>query len=125
MQINPSLAATALDALPYLADYPYGCVEQTMSRFLPSVIVAKTLRDAGVNLDTLHKRAMAMQEREQAGTPFGQAKPTDPDDRPDRLHLPAGTPGVMKTPLLAEGLWHTRPLAQPGLQPGRTQKHDR
>jgi uncharacterized protein YfaS (alpha-2-macroglobulin family) len=45
LQLNPSLAATALDALPYLADYPYGCIEQTVSRFVPSVVVAKTLSD--------------------------------------------------------------------------------
>lgn len=30
-----------LDALPYLIDYPYGCTEQTMSRFLPAAVVAK------------------------------------------------------------------------------------
>ena len=35
VQITPSMAVTMLDALPYLADYPYGCTEQTMSRFLP------------------------------------------------------------------------------------------
>ncbi len=45
--LSPSLAAGMLDALPYLADYPYGCVEQTMSRFLPAVIVKKTMRDLG------------------------------------------------------------------------------
>lgn len=51
LQINlsPSMAANLLDALPYLADYPYGCVEQTMSRFLPAVIVRKTMRDLGIN----------------------------------------------------------------------------
>ena len=37
-----------LDALPYLIDYPYGCTEQTMSRFLPAAITAKTLRDLGL-----------------------------------------------------------------------------
>ncbi|MDD2709479.1 MAG: alpha-2-macroglobulin family protein [Verrucomicrobiae bacterium] len=45
VQISPSLAVTMLDALPYLVDYPYGCTEQTMSRFLPVVIVSNTLRD--------------------------------------------------------------------------------
>ncbi|MBP9854470.1 MAG: hypothetical protein KBD53_06355 [Candidatus Omnitrophica bacterium] len=47
--LSPSLAATMLDALPYLADFPYGCVEQTMSRFLPAVIVKKTLKDLGLS----------------------------------------------------------------------------
>jgi uncharacterized protein YfaS (alpha-2-macroglobulin family)/tetratricopeptide (TPR) repeat protein len=47
--LSPSLAAALLDALPYLAEYPYGCVEQTMSRFLPTVIVAKTMQDLGLS----------------------------------------------------------------------------
>ena len=38
IQVTPSLAVTMLDALPYLIDYPYGCTEQTMSRFLPAAI---------------------------------------------------------------------------------------
>ncbi len=49
--VAPSLAVTMLDALPYLADYPYGCTEQTLSRFLPAVIVAKTLRDLGLSAE--------------------------------------------------------------------------
>ncbi|HYD18585.1 MAG TPA: MG2 domain-containing protein [Patescibacteria group bacterium] len=49
LTISPSLAANLLDALPYLADYPYGCVEQTMSRFLPAVIVRKTMTDLGIS----------------------------------------------------------------------------
>jgi len=32
-------ALGALDGLGYLVQYPYGCVEQTMSRFLPAVMV--------------------------------------------------------------------------------------
>ncbi len=31
------------DALPYLADFPYGCVEQTMSRFLPTLVVMRAM----------------------------------------------------------------------------------
>jgi len=49
VQVAPSIAVTMLDALPYLANYPYGCTEQTMSRFLPSVVVAKTLKDLGLS----------------------------------------------------------------------------
>ncbi|MDB6068427.1 MAG: Large extracellular alpha-helical protein [Pedosphaera sp.] len=48
VQVTPSMAVTMLDALPYLIDYPYGCTEQTMSRFLPAAITAKTLKDLGL-----------------------------------------------------------------------------
>ncbi|MGF1449019.1 MAG: alpha-2-macroglobulin [Opitutales bacterium] len=51
VHVTPSLAVTMLDAVPYLVRYPYGCVEQTMSRFLPAVCVAKTLTDLGVDPD--------------------------------------------------------------------------
>jgi uncharacterized protein YfaS (alpha-2-macroglobulin family) len=53
VQVTPSMAVTMLDALPYLIDYPYGCTEQTMSRFLPAAITAKTLKDLGVNPETV------------------------------------------------------------------------
>jgi uncharacterized protein YfaS (alpha-2-macroglobulin family) len=49
IQVTPSLAVTMLDALPYLIDYPYGCTEQTMSRFLPAAIVARTLSGIGAD----------------------------------------------------------------------------
>ncbi|HEV7398471.1 MAG TPA: hypothetical protein VGN86_18305, partial [Pyrinomonadaceae bacterium] len=56
VQVAPSMATTMLDALPYLIDYPYGCTEQTMSRFLPAVITVKTLRDLGMKPETaMHK----------------------------------------------------------------------
>ncbi len=59
LELSPSYAATMLDALPYLVDYPYGCVEQTMNRFLPAVIVRKTLVDLGLNADEVEKRILA------------------------------------------------------------------
>ncbi|MEJ5261103.1 MAG: MG2 domain-containing protein [Ignavibacterium sp.] len=48
--VSPSLAGTLLKALDDLAGYPYGCVEQTMSRFLPTVIVANTFKEISVPL---------------------------------------------------------------------------
>lgn len=59
IQISPSAAMVMLDALPYLGDYPYGCTEQTLSRFMPAVVSAKALKDLGVDLDDLRKRAAA------------------------------------------------------------------
>lgn len=41
----PSIAGTLISSLDELAGYPYGCVEQTMSRFMPTVIVANTFRE--------------------------------------------------------------------------------
>jgi uncharacterized protein YfaS (alpha-2-macroglobulin family) len=51
--VSPSLAGNLLDALPYLAEFPYGCVEQTMSRFLPAIVVRKTLTDLGIEPQTV------------------------------------------------------------------------
>lgn len=56
VQITPSMAVTMLDALPYLIDYPYGCTEQTMSRFLPAAITAKTLHDVGLDPEDVMSR---------------------------------------------------------------------
>ncbi|NBR84898.1 MAG: alpha-2-macroglobulin [Verrucomicrobia bacterium] len=56
VQVAPSLAVTMLDALPYLIDYPYGCTEQTMSRFLPSVVTARTLKDLGLQPEDVMSR---------------------------------------------------------------------
>jgi len=49
IRYSPSVASAMVDALPYLVDYPYGCTEQTLNRFLPTVITQKVL--LGMNLD--------------------------------------------------------------------------
>lgn len=53
---TPSLAAATLDALPYLIRYPYGCVEQTMSRFLPAAVTLNTLNGLGLDRETMANR---------------------------------------------------------------------
>lgn len=53
VQVTPTLAAAMLDAMPYLIEFPYGCTEQTMSRFLPAAIVSRTLVKLG--LDPRHR----------------------------------------------------------------------
>jgi hypothetical protein len=47
--VSPSVAGTLFGALDYLTSYPYGCTEQTMSSFLPNVIVAQVLKESGAN----------------------------------------------------------------------------
>ncbi len=74
VQVAPSMATTMLDALPYLIDYPYGCTEQTMSRFLPAVITAKTLRDLGLKPETAMGRVFGGVEQSSAAATHPQGK---------------------------------------------------
>ena len=43
VEVSSSIAGSLFSALDYLTSYPYGCTEQTMSSYLPNVIVAETL----------------------------------------------------------------------------------
>lgn len=45
IEASPSVTGSLFGALDYLTAYPYGCTEQTMSSFLPNVIVAQALKD--------------------------------------------------------------------------------
>jgi len=74
VQVSPSLAVTMLDALPYLVDYPYGCTEQTLSRFLPAAIVAKTLKDQGLSAEEAMTRVFGGIETETAGATHPKGK---------------------------------------------------
>lgn len=58
VRYSPTIAGAMVDALPYLASYPYGCTEQTLNRFLPTVIVQRILLDMNLNLRAIRdKRA--------------------------------------------------------------------
>ncbi len=43
VSLSPSLAGSVLGALDYLTEYPYGCTEQTLSSFLPNLLVTRAL----------------------------------------------------------------------------------
>ena len=47
VEVSPTIAGTLFGALDYLTSYPYGCTEQTMSSFLPNVIVTQALQSVG------------------------------------------------------------------------------
>ncbi len=47
INVAPSVASIMIASLDYLAQYPYGCVEQTMSRFLPTVLALRATRELG------------------------------------------------------------------------------
>lgn len=76
VRVAPGLSSALLDALPYLVGYPYGCAEQTMSRFLPCVITAQALRDQ--NLDP--SSALAGVFRMSAPPPIPDSEPGGPTD---------------------------------------------
>jgi hypothetical protein len=43
VSLAPSLAGSLLGALDFLTSFPYGCTEQTLSSFLPNVLVTRTM----------------------------------------------------------------------------------
>jgi hypothetical protein len=51
--ISPTIGVTITDSLKYLATYPYGCMEQTMSRFIPCVVALQSLQRLGLTDEKL------------------------------------------------------------------------
>jgi len=43
--VAPSMAGSLLGALDFLTNYPYGCTEQTLSSFLPNLLVTRALTE--------------------------------------------------------------------------------
>jgi uncharacterized protein YfaS (alpha-2-macroglobulin family) len=73
IRYSPTLAGALVDALPYLADYPYGCTEQTLNRFLPTVITQKVLINLGVDLAAIRDKRVNLNAQE-LGDPKERAK---------------------------------------------------
>ena len=64
VRYSPSLAGAMLDAIPYLTDYPYGCTEQTLNRFLPTVLIRKLLTDSGIDLAAIESHIANLNPQE-------------------------------------------------------------
>ncbi|MEI8122078.1 MAG: alpha-2-macroglobulin, partial [bacterium] len=64
IRYSPTLAGALVDALPYMVDYPYGCTEQTLNRFLPTVLVQKTLKDMGLDLKAIRDKQTNLNAQE-------------------------------------------------------------
>ncbi|MFN8671443.1 MAG: MG2 domain-containing protein [Candidatus Sericytochromatia bacterium] len=62
--LAPSVLSNLMEALPYLVNYPYGCVEQTTSKFIPTVTVANTLKNMGIDISELNKKKKNTQIKE-------------------------------------------------------------
>ncbi|MEP2777208.1 MAG: alpha-2-macroglobulin family protein [Luteolibacter sp.] len=81
---SPSVASAMVDALPYLASYPYGCTEQTLNRFVPTTIVHHLLKDLGHDLAAIKDKKVNLNPQ-QLGDPKERAaqwQPKHPDWNP-------------------------------------------
>ncbi len=63
VELSPSIAGSLFSALDYLTSFPYGCTEQTMSSFLPNIIVQQAMQRLGlparVDADALRSKTDA------------------------------------------------------------------
>ncbi len=64
LRYSPTLAGAMVDALPYLVSYPYGCTEQTLNRFLPTVITQQTLKRMGLDLAAIREKRTNLNPQE-------------------------------------------------------------
>lgn len=48
VEVNATVAGSMLKGVEYLTGFPYGCVEQTMSRALPNAVVARAFEQLGL-----------------------------------------------------------------------------
>jgi len=71
LQYSPTIAGAMVDALPYLIDYPHGCTEQTLNRFLPAVITQNVLLRMHLDLAAIRKKRTNLNPQELG----------DPDER--------------------------------------------
>jgi len=70
---SPSVATAMVDALPYLASYPYGCTEQTLNRFVPTTVVHNILKDLGHDLAAIKDKRSQLNPQK-IGDPKERAK---------------------------------------------------
>jgi uncharacterized protein YfaS (alpha-2-macroglobulin family) len=64
VRYSPSLAGAMVDALPYLVEYPYGCTEQTLNRFLPTVITQRILLNMKLDLKAIKEKRANLNAQE-------------------------------------------------------------
>jgi uncharacterized protein YfaS (alpha-2-macroglobulin family) len=64
VRYSPTLAGAMVDALPYLVNYPYGCTEQTLNRFLPTVITQNILKRMNLDLKAIQEKRTNLNAQE-------------------------------------------------------------
>ena len=64
VRYSPTLAGAMVDALPYLVEYPYGCTEQTLNRFIPTVVTQRILQRMNLNLKDIRDKQTNLNAQE-------------------------------------------------------------
>jgi uncharacterized protein YfaS (alpha-2-macroglobulin family) len=64
VRYSPTLAGAMVDALPYLVEYPYGCTEQTLNRFVPTVVTQRILQRMKLDLKAIEKKRTNLNAQE-------------------------------------------------------------
>ena len=64
IRYSPTLAGAMVDALPYMVDYPYGCTEQTLNRFLPTVVTMRILQNMKLDLKAIRDKRTNLNAQE-------------------------------------------------------------
>jgi len=64
IRYSPTLAGAMVDALPYLVEYPYGCTEQTLNRFVPTVITQGILQSMDLDLAAIQEKQTNLNAQE-------------------------------------------------------------
>ena len=64
VRYSPTLAGAMVDALPYMNDFPYGCTEQTLNRFLPTVITLNVLKKMNLDLKAIQEKRTNLNAQE-------------------------------------------------------------
>jgi hypothetical protein len=64
IRYSPTLAGAMVDALPYLVEFPYGCTEQTLNRFVPTVITQNILLKMKLDLNAIREKRTNLNAQE-------------------------------------------------------------
>jgi len=64
IRYSPTLAGALVDALPYLVEYPYSCTEQTLNRFLPTLITHNLLKSMNIDLEAVRRNRTNLNPQE-------------------------------------------------------------
>ncbi|MEZ6045676.1 MAG: alpha-2-macroglobulin family protein [Planctomycetaceae bacterium] len=87
LRFSPSLAATMVDALPYLANYPHKTTDAAMYRFVPTIITYNILKEMGIDLKQLKNKQTNLNAQE-LGDPAERAKQWKQYDKENPVYNP-------------------------------------